>query len=102
MDFYGNTNLKFYVAVFIFNKETSAHLISILDFSGGPVVSLLKEDLLHLAVLQVIQLSHRILSSLNKIHQHRIRTFTLQKRMLDGKVIRKKKNCDENDKSQNK
>jgi len=71
MHLYANTNLIL------------AHLISILCFCGGPVMSLLKEDLLHLAVLQVIQLSHGILGSLNKIHQHGIRTFTLQKCMLE-------------------
>lgn len=33
------------------NMQLSAHLVSILDFCCGSVVGLLKEDLLHLAVL---------------------------------------------------
>lgn len=48
-------------------------------------MGLLEEDLLHLSVLQIVQLSHSILGSLNEIHQHRVGTLALQKLVLwDG------------------
>ena len=67
------------------NIENSTDLVPILDLCCGSVVGFLKEDLLHFAVLQIVQLSHRILGPLDKIHQHRVWTLTLQKRMLDKK-----------------
>lgn len=67
-----------------FNMFIYTHLLSILDFCSGSIVSFLKEDLLHLAILKVVQLSHRILCPLYKIHQHRVWAFTLQKSMLEG------------------
>lgn len=62
----------------------TTHLLPILDFSSRSIVGLLKEDLFHFAVLQVVQLSHCVLCSLNKIYEDRGRTFTLQKRVLVG------------------
>lgn len=69
---------------FVFNMFIYTHLLSILNFCSGSIVSFLKEDFLHLAILKVVELSHRILCPLYKIHQHRVWAFTLQKSMLEG------------------
>lgn len=49
---------------------------------GRPVVCLLEQDLLHLAVLQVVQLPHRVLGAQDQVDQHRLRTLPLDKGML--------------------
>lgn len=67
----------------VFNMQISTHLFSILDFCCGSIVRFLKQDLLHLSVLQVVQLSYSILCPLYEIHQYGVWTFTLQKRMLE-------------------
>ncbi len=77
---------------FDINIQTFTDLVSILDFCCGSIVGLLKKDFLHLPVLQVVQLSDCILGPLDKVHQHRIWAFTLQKCMLEGKMTQRKVN----------
>lgn len=45
---------------------------------------LLVEDLLHLAVLQVVQLAHRILGPLDEVDENARRAFPTYKIMLRG------------------
>lgn len=44
---------------------------------------LLVEDLLHLAVLQIVQLTHRILGPLDEVDENAWRTFSAHKIMLN-------------------
>lgn len=44
---------------------------------------LLVEDLLHFAVLQIVQLTHRILGPLNEVNENAWRTFSTHKIMLN-------------------
>lgn len=65
--------------------QTSAlpHLLILSSFRHRPILlRLLEEDLLHLSVLQVIQLSHSILCSCNQVHDDRQRALAAQKSML--------------------
>lgn len=54
---------------------------------------LLVEDLLHLAVLQIVQLTNCILGPLDEVEENAWRTFSANKIMLDGereeKIVRK-------------
>lgn len=69
-----------------------SHLFLFLAFSHGPIVLLLVEDLLHLAVLQIVQLTHCILGPLDEVEENAWRTFSAHKIMLDRereeKVVR--------------
>lgn len=63
--------------------KMEAHLLVLPPFRHGPVLlRLLEEDLLHLSVLQVIELSHGVLCSCNQVHDHRQRSLAAQKSML--------------------
>ncbi len=64
-------------------SPSDSHLLLLLALSHGPVVFLLVEDLLHLAVLQIVQLPHRILGPLNEVDENTGRTFPTHKIMLD-------------------
>lgn len=51
---------------------------------------LLVEDLLHLAVLQIVQLTHCILGPLDEVEENAWRTFSAHKIMLDRQRERRK------------
>ena len=59
------------------------HLLVVPSLRNGTVLlGLMEEDLLHLAVLQVVQLSHCILGACDQVHDHSHRTLTTQEAML--------------------
>lgn len=59
------------------------HLLILSSFRHGPILlCLLEKDLLHLSVLQVIQLSDGILCPCNQVHDHCQRALSAQKSML--------------------
>lgn len=62
-----------------------SHLLLLLALSHGPIVLLLVEDLLHLAVLQIVQLTYSILGPLDEVDEDAWRAFPAHKIML-GKV----------------
>lgn len=57
-------------------------LISFLGLSGWSIVCLLEEDLLHLAVLQIVQLSDCILGPQDQVNQDSVWPLSLNKGML--------------------
>lgn len=59
------------------------HLLLLLRLPHWSVVFLLVEDLLHLPVLQVVQLPDGVLRPLDEVHQDPGRTLTPHKVMLD-------------------
>lgn len=63
--------------------SSSSHLFLFLAFSHGSIVFLLVEDLLHLAVLQIVQLTHCILGPLDEVEENAWRTFSAHEIMLD-------------------
>lgn len=63
-------------------SPSSSHLLLLLALSHWPVVFLLVEDLLHLAVLQIVQLTHRILGPLDEVNENARRAFPTHKIML--------------------
>ena len=58
------------------------YLLVLLALPHQADVLLLVQDLLHLAVLQVVQLPHRVLSALDQVHQHPWRPLPPHKVML--------------------
>lgn len=46
------------------------YLLLLLRLVQGAIACLLEEDLLHLAVLQVVQLPHRVLRPLDEVYQY--------------------------------
>lgn len=64
-------------------SPSSSHLLLLLALSHGPVDFLLVEDLLHLAVLQIVQLTHRILGPLDEVDENARRPFPTHKIMLE-------------------
>lgn len=65
--------------------ESRPDLILVLGLGCRAVVGLMEQDLLHLAVLQVVQLPHGILGPQDEVHQDRIGTLALYKCMLGEK-----------------
>lgn len=63
-------------------QSSPSHLFFLLAFSHRPVVFLLVEDLLHLTVLQVVQLTHCILGPLDEVHENPRRSFSTHKLVL--------------------
>lgn len=61
---------------------TITDLLVVWDLCRRAIVGLLEEDLFHLAVLQVVQLSHSIFGALDQVNKHRLRPFALDKCML--------------------
>lgn len=57
-------------------------LLVVWDLCRRAIVGLLEEDLFHLAVLQVVQLSHSIFGALDQVHKHRLWPLALDKCML--------------------
>ena len=59
------------------------HLLVLAALGHGTVLlGFLEEDLLHLAVLQVVQLPHCILGSCDQVHDHGLWTLAAQEAML--------------------
>lgn len=65
-----------------FPQSSCTYLLLLLGLSHGTVMFLLVEDLLHLAVLQVVQLPHSILRPLDQVHEDPRRPITKHKIML--------------------
>lgn len=59
-----------------------SHLLLLLALSHWPIVFLLVEDLLHLSILQIVQLSHCILGPLDKVDENTWRPLSSHKVML--------------------
>lgn len=58
------------------------HLLFILCLSGRAVMSFLKQELLHFAILKIVQLPHGIFRPIDEINQHRLWSFALDKCVL--------------------
>lgn len=58
------------------------NLLFILCLSCGAVMSFLKQDLLHFAILKIVQLPHGIFRPIDEINQHRLWSFALDKCVL--------------------
>lgn len=63
-------------------------LISLWGLNSGPVVGLLKEDLLHLAVLQVVQLPDRVFGPHDQVNQDSLWSLTLNECMLCAEKVK--------------
>lgn len=65
------------------------HLLILPSFGHGAVLlGLLEEDLLHLAVLQIVQLPNCILGSCDQVHDDRQRALAAQEAMLQDREDR--------------
>lgn len=68
------------------DRALCAYLLLLLGLSHGTVMFLLVEDLLHLAVLQVVQFPHGIFRPLDQIHEDPRRPITTYKVMLENRT----------------
>lgn len=57
-------------------------LLFILCLSCRPVMSFLKQDLLHFAILKIVQLPHGVFSPIDEINQNRFWSFALDECVL--------------------
>lgn len=57
-------------------------LLFVLCLSCRAVMSFLKQDLLHFAILKIVQLPHGIFRPIDEIDQHRLWSLALDKRVL--------------------
>lgn len=58
------------------------YLFLLSSFLCGAVDSFLKEDLLHLPVLQVVQLSHGVFGACDQIHHYRMGALSAKEMVL--------------------
>lgn len=59
------------------------HLLLLASLGDGAVLlGFLEQDLLHLAVLQVVELPHRVLGSCDEVHDDGQRALVAQEAML--------------------
>lgn len=64
------------------------YLLFVLCLRRWPIVSFLKQDLLHFTILQVVKLAHRIFRPVYQVDENRLGSLTLDKGML-GKAHKK-------------